>query len=43
VEALVAAQDGQRAGVGQCVDVEQRRDHLRAPETSSASLRTSVR
>jgi hypothetical protein len=34
---FIAADDGQRAGVGQCVDVEQRRQHAeRTLETALA-------
>ena len=31
VETFVAVDDGQRAGLGQCVDVEQRPHHVRVP------------
>jgi hypothetical protein len=33
VEAFVAVDDGQVASIGQCVNVEQRRHHLRGPRT----------
>jgi hypothetical protein len=31
MEPFVAVDDGQRAGIGQCIDVEQRRYHVQGP------------